>query len=64
MRDAAPHNPYPPDKLCSYPSKVSDIFGYDVVVHPRVCRVHGIDEEDVIAAWNNALPLGRRVLAA
>ena len=37
-----------------------DIFGYDVIVHPRICREHGIDEEDVIAAWKNALPLKRR----
>ena len=29
-------------------------------MHPRVFRVHGIDEQDVISAWNNALPLKRR----
>ena len=37
-----------------------DYFGYDVVVHPRIEIEHGIAEDDVIAAWENALPLKRR----
>lgn len=34
--------------------------GYDVVVHPRIELEHGINEEDVVAAWENALTLQRR----
>ena len=37
-----------------------DCFGYDVIVHPRIESKHGISEEDVMAAWRNALPLKRR----
>lgn len=35
-------------------------MGYDVIVHPRIELEHGINEEDILAAWDNALPLKRR----
>ncbi len=37
-----------------------DYFGYDIVVHPRIEMEHGIDENDIIAAWKNAFPLKKR----
>ena len=50
----------PPTIKYSCKPLAPDIFDYDVIVHPRVFRVHGIDEQDVISAWNNALPVKRR----
>lgn len=37
-----------------------DYFNYGLVVHPRIELGHGIAEDDVKAAWENALPLKRR----
>lgn len=34
--------------------------GFQVVVHPRIERLHGVSEEDMLHAWENSLPLKRR----